>query len=66
MTSIAITDIGSLVTADSTLGDGALGIRANAAMVVVDGKVKWVGDNAWCPMQIATFRFTAKRSSQVL
>jgi len=49
MSSIAITDIGSLVTADSTLGDGALGIRANAAMVVVDGKVEWVGDNASVP-----------------
>jgi imidazolonepropionase len=49
MTSIAITDIGSLVTADSTLGDGALGIRANAAMVVVGGKVEWVGDNASVP-----------------
>ena len=49
MTSLAITDIGSLVTADPSLGDGALGIRTNAAMVVVDGKVEWVGDNGAAP-----------------
>lgn len=45
MSSVAITDIGSLVTNDSTLGDGALGIRSNAAIVVVDGKVAWIGDS---------------------
>ena len=45
MSSVAITDIGSLVTNDSTLGDGALGIRSNAAIVIVDGKVAWIGDS---------------------
>ncbi|CAB4687476.1 MAG: imidazolonepropionase [Actinobacteria bacterium] len=45
MSSVAITDIGSLVTNDSTLGDGALGLRSNAAIVVVDGKVAWIGDS---------------------
>ena len=45
MSSVAITDIGSLVTNDSTLGDGALGIRSNAAIVVVDGKIAWIGDS---------------------
>jgi imidazolonepropionase len=45
MRSVAITDIGSLVTNDSTLGDGALGIRSNAAIVVVDGKIAWIGDS---------------------
>ena len=45
MSSVAITDIGSLVTNDSDLGDGALGIRSNAAIVVVDGKIAWVGDS---------------------
>ena len=45
MSSVAITDIGSLVTNDSDLGDGALGIRSNAAIVIVDGKVAWIGDS---------------------
>jgi len=45
MSSVAITDIGSLVTNDSNIGDGALGIRTNAAIVVVDGKVAWIGDS---------------------
>ena len=45
MSSVAITDIGSLVTNDSTLGDGALGLRSNAAIVVVDGKIAWIGDS---------------------
>jgi imidazolonepropionase len=45
MSSVAITDIGSLVTNDSDLGDGALGIRTNAAIVIVDGKVAWIGDS---------------------
>jgi imidazolonepropionase len=45
MSSVAITDIGSLVTNDSNIGAGALGIRTNAAIVVVDGKVAWIGDS---------------------
>ena len=45
MSSVAITDIGSLVTNDHELGDGALGIRSNAAIVVVDGKIAWIGDS---------------------
>ena len=45
MSSVAITDIGSLVTNDSDLGDGALGTRTNAAIVIVDGKVAWIGDS---------------------
>ena len=45
MSSVAITDIGSLVTNDSTLGDGALGLRSNAAIVIVDGKIAWIGDS---------------------
>ena len=45
MSSVAITDIGSLVTNDSNIGDSALGIRSNAAIVVVDGKVAWIGDS---------------------
>lgn len=45
MSSVAITDIGSLVTNDSTLGVGALGIRSNAAIVFIDGKIAWIGDS---------------------
>ena len=45
MSSVAITDIGSLVTNDSNLGDGALGTRTNAAIVIVDSKVAWIGDS---------------------
>ena len=45
MSSVAFTDIESLVTNDSTLGDGELGIRKNAALVVVDGKIAWIGDS---------------------
>ena len=49
MSSVAITDIGSLVTNDSTLGDGALGIRENAALVIEDGKIAWIGDSSNIP-----------------
>jgi imidazolonepropionase len=49
MSSVAITDIGSLVTNDSTLGDGRLGIRSNAALVIEDGKIAWIGDSANLP-----------------
>jgi imidazolonepropionase len=49
MSSVAITDIGSLVTNDSTLGDGKLGIRSNAALVIEDGKIAWIGDSVNLP-----------------
>jgi imidazolonepropionase len=49
MSSVAITDIGSLVTNDSTLGDGALGIRNNAALVIEDGNIAWIGDSSNVP-----------------
>lgn len=45
MSSVAITDIGSLVTNDSTLGEGVLGLRNDAAIVLVDGKIAWIGDS---------------------
>ena len=44
MTSTLITNIGELVTNDASLGDGsALGILRDAALVVEDGRVAWVG-----------------------
>jgi imidazolonepropionase len=49
MSSVAITEIGSLVTNDSTLGDGALGIRQNAAIVIEHGKIAWIGDSSKVP-----------------
>lgn len=49
MTSTVFTDIGSLVTNDPGLGEGLLGLRADAAFVVVDGRVAWVGDAASAP-----------------
>lgn len=42
----SLRNIGQLVTNNPKLGDGLLGIRQNAALTVVDGKVAWVGDNA--------------------
>lgn len=54
MTSLAITDIGSLVTNDPNLGNTRddseiLGLRSDAAVVIEDGLVVWVGDNSNVP-----------------
>jgi imidazolonepropionase len=49
MGSVAITEIGSLVTNDSTFGNGALGICENVAVVIEDGKIAWIGDNSQVP-----------------
>jgi imidazolonepropionase len=47
--SLAITNIGSLVTNDSNLGSGILGELENAALVIEDGKVTWVGSSGSAP-----------------
>ncbi|MBP6043680.1 MAG: imidazolonepropionase [Rhodoluna sp.] len=60
MSSVAITDIGSLVTNDSSLGDGALGIRENAALVIEDGKIAWIGDNSDTPAVDAAHSVSGK------
>jgi imidazolonepropionase len=44
-----VTGIGELVTNDPALGDGALGLRGDAAVVIEDGLVAWVGDAADAP-----------------
>ncbi|MEN9342952.1 MAG: hypothetical protein RIR24_539 [Actinomycetota bacterium] len=49
MSSVAFTDIGSLVTNDLTLGDGELGLRSNAAIVVEHGLIAWIGEKANLP-----------------
>ena len=41
--------IGSLVTNDTELGSGSLGLRERAALVVDDGRVAWVGDAGAAP-----------------
>jgi imidazolonepropionase len=47
--SVAITNIGSLVTNDPTLGVGILGELENASLVIENGKVAWVGNSASAP-----------------
>ena len=49
MSSVAIANIGSLVTNDETLGAGKIGERSNAGMVIEHGRVVWVGDSADLP-----------------
>ena len=49
MRSVAITNIGSLVTNDQSLELGLLGELRDAAIVVEDGLVAWVGGSAAVP-----------------
>jgi imidazolonepropionase len=50
MTSLLLTNIAELVTNDAVLGDGsALGLLADAALVVEAGRVAWVGPVARAP-----------------
>jgi imidazolonepropionase len=48
MSSTAVTGIGELVTCDGT-GPDLLGIRSNAALVVEDGMIAWIGSAADAP-----------------
>ena len=45
----ALTNIGTLVTNDPTLGAGCLGILNDAGVVFSDGAVSWVGASAETP-----------------
>jgi imidazolonepropionase len=47
--SLAITNIGSLVSNDSNLGSGILGEVENASLVIENGKVAWVGSSSSAP-----------------
>jgi imidazolonepropionase len=47
--SVAITNIGSLVTNDPNLGYGILGELENASVVIDHGKIAWVGNSASAP-----------------
>jgi imidazolonepropionase len=49
MSTLAIIDVGQLVTNDPTIGDGKLGILTDAAIVVEDGVVAWVGPSGSVP-----------------
>ena len=47
--SIAITNIGSLVTNDPSLGSGLLGEKEKAALVIENDKIAWVGNVSQIP-----------------
>ena len=47
--SIAITNIGSLVTNDQSLGSGILGEISNASLVIENDKIAWVGNTNVVP-----------------
>mgnify|MGYP002654653914 CR=1 FL=1 len=47
--SLAIINIGSLVTNDSNLGSGILGEREGAALVIENGTISWVGESKQVP-----------------
>ena len=49
MTSFSITNIGELVTCDQSVGTGLLGLMSDAAVVVEDGVIAWVGNNVDAP-----------------
>ena len=50
MSSTLVTGIGELVTNDPTVGDGSpLGLLTDAALVVADGEVAWIGAAADAP-----------------
>ncbi|MEV0414600.1 imidazolonepropionase [Streptomyces sp. NPDC050448] len=56
MTTTVITNIGSLVTNDPALGDGSpLGLTEDAAVVIEDDKIAWVGPTAKAPSADGTF-----------
>jgi imidazolonepropionase len=49
VSSVALTNIGSLVTNDESLGAGKIGERSNAGMIIEHGRVVWVGSSADLP-----------------
>jgi imidazolonepropionase len=49
VTSVLFDRIGELATGDPASGEGPLGLRDDAALVVEDGEVVWVGDAADAP-----------------
>jgi imidazolonepropionase len=47
--SLAITNIGSLVTNNPNLGSGILGELENSSLVIENGKIAWVGNSTSAP-----------------
>jgi imidazolonepropionase len=47
--SVAITNIGRLISNDQAVGSGLLGELCDAAIVIEDGRVAWVGSNQDAP-----------------
>jgi imidazolonepropionase len=47
--STLVTNVGELVTNDPSLGDGPLGLRRHAAVVMDNGRVAWIGDARTAP-----------------
>ena len=56
MTAVLFDEIGSLVTNDPALGEGLLGLRADSALLCVDGRVAWVGPAGMAPQGAADRR----------
>ncbi|PHX61008.1 MAG: imidazolonepropionase, partial [Actinobacteria bacterium] len=50
MSATALTNIGSLITNDETLGDGILGLIKDAALVFEGDQISWVGPAARVPV----------------
>lgn len=56
MTSLLVQGIGELITNDATIGDGSpLGVIRDAALVVADAKVGWVGPATQAPAADASY-----------
>ena len=49
MTAVGWSGIGELVTCDPELGEGPLGLRQDAAIVAVDGRITWIGSSRQLP-----------------
>jgi imidazolonepropionase len=47
--SLLVTNIGELITADPAYGEGPLGIRRDAALVIEDRRVEWIGRAKYTP-----------------
>ncbi len=59
MTDILLDNIGSLVTNDPSVGAGPLGLLHDAALVLADGFVRWVGERTAIPEGAAAERVDA-------
>ncbi len=60
MTSVAVLNAGLVVTNDPQLGDGPLGRLRDAAVVIEDGRVAWIGPSRDLPEQAGRSRLDAQ------